>query len=641
MAILSAIGRKSLKMRVLLSGIYVVLLIGAATMVYPFLLMLAGTSKSGVDAADTAIVPAFLFDDLALYRKDVEGFFNESLRQAQNAFGILDPSFRHVTPPVLPNAGLVAEWECFVGSRAWPTYYYEAAYLETPVSRNSQPRTLRWIKRGLALRFGSVDAINHALGTDFVSMTYFRISARMFLSRMLTPTDTPFYAAYDRFKTQIPRSQVFFQSVETFYRTEFLQSQYSRDIENYNRAHGTQYGSWVEVPLPRTYPEADTISASERHDWRVFVRDILNLLWLRADIAATDGYRAYLKAKYLGNIQALNQLHNTAYTRFDEIPLPAVDAPPAVGAEMADWDAYVRGWEEPESQTMHQIAIQHLRIHGVDFLFQDHLKERYGTVADLNAALGSSYHAWRDILPPQRAYHYLRWFLPNRHQLRWEFLTRNFLAVTGFVLLQGRALFNTVVFCLLTILSALIVNPLAAYALSRYKPPSAYMVLLFVMVTMAFPPMVTQIPNFLLLRELGLLNTFAALVLPTMANGYSIFLLKGFFDSLPRELYESAEIDGAGELCIFWQITMSLSTPILAVIALNAFNAAYSNFMMALLVCQDQRMWTLMPWLYQLQMSSGHGVIFASLVIAAIPTFLIFIFCQNIIMRGIVVPVEK
>jgi multiple sugar transport system permease protein len=144
-----------------------------------------------------------------------------------------------------------------------------------------------------------------------------------------------------------------------------------------------------------------------------------------------------------------------------------------------------------------------------------------------------------------------------------------------------------------------------------------------------------------MLRELGLLNTFAALILPGMANGYSIFLLKGFFDSLPQELYESAAIDGAGEIRIFFQITMSLSKPILAVIALGAFNAAYGNFMMALLICQDQQMWTLMPWLYQLQMRSAQGLVFASLVVAAIPTFVIFSLCQNVIMRGIVVPVEK
>ena len=138
-----------------------------------------------------------------------------------------------------------------------------------------------------------------------------------------------------------------------------------------------------------------------------------------------------------------------------------------------------------------------------------------------------------------------------------------------------------------------------------------------------------------------MLNTFWALILPGLAHGYSIFLLKGFFDSLPRELYESAELEGASEFRIFWQITMTLSKPILAVVALNAFTLAYSNFMFALLICQDQKMWTLMVWLYQLQQRSSQGIIYASLIIAAIPTFLIFALCQNIIMRGIVVPVEK
>ena len=161
------------------------------------------------------------------------------------------------------------------------------------------------------------------------------------------------------------------------------------------------------------------------------------------------------------------------------------------------------------------------------------------------------------------------------------------------------------------------------------------------MLTMAFPAMVTQIPVFLMLRNFGMLNTFWALILPRLANGYAIFILKGFFDSQPREIYESAALDGAGEWTIFWQITMNLSKPVLAYIGLISFTGAYANFMFALLICQDERMWTLMPTLYQLQLRGSPGIIFASLLIAAIPTFLVFLFAQNVIMRGIVVPVEK
>ena len=200
---------------------------------------------------------------------------------------------------------------------------------------------------------------------------------------------------------------------------------------------------------------------------------------------------------------------------------------------------------------------------------------------------------------------------------------------------------NTIIFCALMVLTQLIVNPLAAYALSRYKPPSTYSILLFCMVTMAFPAEVTMIPSFLLLKDFHLLNTFAALILPAAANGFLIFLLKGFFDSLPQELYEAAEIDGAGEWHKFWVITMSLSKPILAVLALGAFTEAYAEFMMALVKIPDPHMWTLMVWLFQMQQFSHPSVVYASLVIAAIPTLVIFIFCQNLIMRGIVVPVDR
>jgi multiple sugar transport system permease protein len=306
----------------------------------------------------------------------------------------------------------------------------------------------------------------------------------------------------------------------------------------------------------------------------------------------------------------------------------------------SDWNAFVQGWKDPDTGKLYILPENMIYISSIEFWFQDYLKDKYGDIQKMNKALGTNYKDFAYIFPPQEDFHY-EYFKKHTDELRWEFTRRNFISVWDYIVLHGRGILNTVIYCLLAIAAALIVNPLAAYALSRYRPPSAYKVLLFLMLTMAFPPMVTQIPMFLMLREFNLLNSFWALILPILANGYSIFLLKGFFDSLPQELYESAEIDGAGEFRIFWQITMSLSTPILAVIALQAFTGAYANFMMALLICQDENMWTLMPWLYKLQTDSCQGIVFASLIIAAVPTFLVFAFCQNIIMRGIVVPVEK
>lgn len=234
-----------------------------------------------------------------------------------------------------------------------------------------------------------------------------------------------------------------------------------------------------------------------------------------------------------------------------------------------------------------------------------------------------------------------RFVQENSAPMRREFAGRNYRYILDYILINGRAVWNTALFCLLAILTQLIVNPLAAYALSRYPIPAAGKILLFLLATMAFPAEVAMIPSFLLLKDLGLLNTFAALVLPSAASGYMIFLLKGFFDSLPRELYESGEIDGAKEVTLLWKIALPLSKPVLGYLALLAFMGAYGAFMYAFLVAQDQRMWTLMVWIYQLQAIAPKAVMMAALTLAALPTLVVFLLAQRVIMRGIVLPGER
>ncbi len=229
----------------------------------------------------------------------------------------------------------------------------------------------------------------------------------------------------------------------------------------------------------------------------------------------------------------------------------------------------------------------------------------------------------------------------HRTEIVREFTWRNYGYVLDYVALHGRALWNTAIFCLLAILAQLTVNPLAAYALSRYPVRASAKILLFLLATMAFPAEVAMIPSFLLLRDLGLLNTFAALVLPTAASGYMIFLLKGFFDSLPPELFESGQIDGARETTMMLRIALPLSRPVLGYLALMAFMGAYGAFLYAFLVAQDQRVWTLMVFIYQLQNTAPKAVMMAALALAALPTVLVFLFAQRVIMRGIILPGEK
>ena len=226
-------------------------------------------------------------------------------------------------------------------------------------------------------------------------------------------------------------------------------------------------------------------------------------------------------------------------------------------------------------------------------------------------------------------------------EIRREFATRNLRYVLDYVLLNGRAVWVTFVFCALAVLTSLVVNPLAAYALSRYPVRQSGAILVFLLATMAFPAEVAMIPSFLLLKDLGLLNTFAALVLPGAASGYMIFLLKGFFDSLPSELFEAGSLDGARETTLMWHVALPLSRPVLGYQALIAFMGAYGAFLYAFLVAQDSKMWTLTVWIYQLQNTAPKAVMMAAVAVAALPTLVVFLLCQRTILRGIVLPGER
>jgi len=549
------------------------------------------------------------------------------------------PSFRHLSPPNTPTTSpLLEDWNAFLRTTPLPFYFFQPSFIYTPLSRGTIPHLLRRFKKQLQQQAdGSIEQLNRLYQTDFNSWNTLILIPRNYLTKRIQPGEEAFSTALHRFTENLPPSERFPLSLEGYYQWVYLRARYPEtDLSRYNALHPIPCASWTDVPLTRTCPPK-TDDASRR-DWLIFVREMINPLWVRATAQALPLYQRFLQAKY-ENINALNRLYRADYPTFSDIPLYDPQNH-RFGLRLADWNAFLSGWEDPQTQQRHLLPDDLIQLDSIEFRYRDYLQHRYPDLAAYNHQTGLHLTDWSQTSPPLRAALYAH-FLNNRSELKKEFLTRNFLSVAEYILLHGRALINTVVYCLLSILLALIVNPLAAYALSRYRPPAAYAMLLFLMLTMSFPPMVTQIPVFLMLREFNLLNTFLALVLPGMANGFSIFLLKGFFDSLPQDLYDSAALDGAGELTIFWQITMSLSKPILAVIALNAFTLAYTNFMMALLICQDEKMWTIMPWLYQLQQTSGPGVIFASLLLAAIPTFLVFTFCQNLILRGIVIPVEK
>lgn len=324
----------------------------------------------------------------------------------------------------------------------------------------------------------------------------------------------------------------------------------------------------------------------------------------------------FVESKY-GSLEKLNEAWDVPHKSFFDISFSAESRLP-VGREPMDKAKYAT-FEELKK---HYLAIA---VENGDYVSRTMPKDLEGNAAEIRNALAVQFieHGWSDFFSD---------------------CTSNYRLVGDYLFVRGRAFFNTIVLVILSILATLTVNPLAAYALSRFKMRSTESIILFLLATMAFPAAVTAIPGFLLLRDLGMLNTFAALVLPTVANGMSIFILKGFFDALPRELYEAAAIDGASEWTVFRRITLPMTTPILAVNALNSFIHAYASWEWAFLVCHKESHWTIAVWLYQMSVETFAGqpwCVMAGFVIVSIPTAAVFLLCQKVILRGIVLPSMK
>ncbi len=384
-----------------------------------------------------------------------------------------------------------------------------------------------------------------------------------------------------------------------------------------------------------------------------------------------DRYQAWLKTKF----KTIDDL-NRAYT--DENVSFQNTTPPTEQFERKAWaeanDAKYRDWVEFKStlSAEFRVPVREERIYQIwaQKKFQGQFKAVPAAVAgratafeqlELANAGNLMVEFQRDGLPPRYASKTAealwrefggqgpmpiaafeaRYLAQHAPETKREFMARNYVWVLNYILVNGSSLVNTAIYCLLAIAAALIVNPLAAYALSRYPIRQSGKILIFLLATMAFPAEVAMIPSFLLLRDLGLLNTFWALVLPGAASGYTIFLLKGFFDSLPQELFEAGSLDGAKEITMMTKIALPLSRPVLGYIALLTFMAAYGSFIYAFLIVQDRRMWTLTVWLYQLQLEAPKAVIMAGLTLAAIPTLMVFLLAQKVILKGIVLPGER
>jgi ABC-type glycerol-3-phosphate transport system permease component len=219
---------------------------------------------------------------------------------------------------------------------------------------------------------------------------------------------------------------------------------------------------------------------------------------------------------------------------------------------------------------------------------------------------------------------------------------RNFvdllLAIDSLSVPFARYFFNSLLVALATVFGGVVISSLAAYPLAKYpRMPGAKFFFSVIVSALMFAPEVTQIPRYLIVDRLGMIDSYWALIVPALAGSYGLFLMKQFMEQMPTELIEAAKVDGAHEWRIFWQIVMPLVRPAWITLIIFSFIGTWNDFFTPLIFTRSEQMKTL-P-LIMSSIGGGPGVVARSGAVAAasmvitLPTLIIFLLLQRYVMK--------
>jgi multiple sugar transport system permease protein len=202
----------------------------------------------------------------------------------------------------------------------------------------------------------------------------------------------------------------------------------------------------------------------------------------------------------------------------------------------------------------------------------------------------------------------------------------------------NRYFLNSVIVTISVTILNIILDSIVAFALSRKKFKGANLILMIILGTMMIPPQVLMIPLFILIKRLGIYNTYWALILPFAVQGFGIFLMKQYFDGLPVSLDEAAKIDGASDINILFRILMPISRPAIAVLGINTFLTTWNSFLYPLIFTNTDNMRTLPIGIAYFNTLQGVDYVhlMAGSSIATIPVIIVFLAFQKQIISGLV-----
>lgn len=200
-----------------------------------------------------------------------------------------------------------------------------------------------------------------------------------------------------------------------------------------------------------------------------------------------------------------------------------------------------------------------------------------------------------------------------------------------------RYIFNSLFTTVVTVVSSIMISSMGAYGLVKHKPAGANVIFAIVVAALSFSPHVTQIPNYLVVNGLGLVNSYWALIIPKIAVAYNFFLVKQFCEQLPDSILEAARIDGAKELFIFWKIAMPLLKPAWTTLAVFSFVSNWNDYFSPLIFINSNALKTLPLALQTLSGGAGvvarAGTVGAATFLTTLPSILVFAFMRGKVME--------
>lgn len=216
------------------------------------------------------------------------------------------------------------------------------------------------------------------------------------------------------------------------------------------------------------------------------------------------------------------------------------------------------------------------------------------------------------------------------------------LALEGMTVPFLRYVFNSLLTTIITVICTVVVSSMGAYSLVKHKPPGAKTIFNIILAALMFSSHVTQIPRYMVINSMGLVNSYLALILPNIAVAYNIFLMKQFIEQFPDELIESARLDGANEWDIFVKIVMPSLTPAWSTLVVFSFISSWNDYFSPLIYITSQAKRTLPIALQNLAggpatMSIARaGAVAAATFIMLVPVIVLFTLMQRKVMETMI-----